>query len=1184
MTKAGLTLQTSPAFQRYLDYRLVAERMEPAPLWEEVAALESTCVEALAKTPQAQALLHLSRYLALAERLIALTLTPHEWHTYQQVTAELQRVRSWQMVGITNLLPQDRLAPFEDFYRYADQRTHALVSNLLAKMEALGSDPNSIVVPAKAGTQRLDPRLRPSGMTISPRIAVLVTGGFHTPAIQALLHERQIPSVTLAPKLTRVEGDPRSRYLEAFFPEQTPLSRLFLGEKLSMNPPPALAASTARFGYPGRTELASENYGSLAGIEAQLLSLTPAERTQTHAALAGLPVIEEIVTETVTSGTPPGATTRSSHRQDAHPATTQRSAPTVTELTQRLLVKSLNPSDPAKALRHLITFRVRVHPNGPQGSTPLPREIAALSRTASAVSTTEVGDHLITRAAIPSTRWHRGRLWLSQSLWKPLQAHLDSFKTRFTAYQRPVLATFQLLALPMGHVFWFWRWVEGRLGRTLSPWAKAALEEIGFTGSLQMVAWALLFGPLRGIATALGLPPGMTVVSALLGKAVAFMLAHTEAQYVPGVTRRLGWRTRQDWKDRLALVGLGLVTAGVALGGAMLGWYWLGGRTVGFIVGGTASLAVVTHLHFLYGLHGLWKLYRQWLLELEPNLQWRVAPTLGRSGLSGAVTQLCTILQQDPDHEIRRMAAEALGKLGDPQAMVQLNVEARQIVLEALIQVLRIDTDVRVRKATAKALGQFNDLRVPAPLVQRLYGDSHTGVQQAVAESLDRLCAFWGIDQLTQTLHQDPIWEVREGAACALGWKENPDAVMSLAQTLQQDPAPAVRLASAVAFGHIGDPRAVDPLLQAFQEDSEPIVRGATAWVLGWLAKMGSCRNRRPQVEAVLSTRLTTEPDEEVRGAIQRALQTLKEGDTGTSEDSPSGSVSVVHPFDFLNEWALAFLGIPGWAVLAWTGLAVVLFLFGRHVFKKRGQITKWLTLTLFPTRERRSPSGASSHSFLGTVGKLLGIPTAVFFIVLQMTSPVQAAKGKAVIFQSTGEVAAVTVQVEPGDTVYGQRVLYRHTEIEDRIYGEEHHHVNKANPQFEGRPGNRIERGRRARIMLRIGEVMKIPGPLNPKMVLKKFGKDFSPEVRAQLEELARTFQPTAQPKPSPLTQGAKAKAQQPKKVTAPERQKQVPVESRELQKHQAAIVVLREEQATLEQKVQGLRAEIKKAEETLR
>ena len=102
------------------------------------------------------------------------------------------------------------------------------------------------------------------------------------------------------------------------------------------------------------------------------------------------------------------------------------------------------------------------------------------------------------------------------------------------------------------------------------------------------------------------------------------------------------------------------------------------------------------------------------------------ALALGDLGDARAVESLIMALK-DADKAVRRLAAEALGKLGDPRG------------IEFLIAALK-DEETRERVCAARALGELGDARAVEPL-KALLGDKHSYVREVTTEALKQLRA-----------------------------------------------------------------------------------------------------------------------------------------------------------------------------------------------------------------------------------------------------------------------------------------------------------------------------------------------------------------------------------------------------------------------------------------------------------
>jgi HEAT repeat protein len=204
---------------------------------------------------------------------------------------------------------------------------------------------------------------------------------------------------------------------------------------------------------------------------------------------------------------------------------------------------------------------------------------------------------------------------------------------------------------------------------------------------------------------------------------------------------------------------------------------------------------------------------------------------------------------KDKEWEVRREAANALGKLNNPET------------LEPLAKVLD-DPDGDVREAAAIALGKMGDRRAVGPLVLALK-DELAGVRRIAAAGLSRI---------------DPDW---------VSLAETRAAVEKLKVAIQ-DAEPAVRFFVAQLLVNLGEmssdtllgfsaedqltspaikrKRMATSLFIALLEDRDRDVRQAAAEALGHL---GGERAKQAL------TRAGSDPDGDVVAATQMALQTI---------------------------------------------------------------------------------------------------------------------------------------------------------------------------------------------------------------------------------------------------------------------------------------------------------------------
>ena len=176
-------------------------------------------------------------------------------------------------------------------------------------------------------------------------------------------------------------------------------------------------------------------------------------------------------------------------------------------------------------------------------------------------------------------------------------------------------------------------------------------------------------------------------------------------------------------------------------------------------------------------------------------------------------------LLHDSDAMARRTAAEALGKIGNPQAIAGLVVALG-------------DQSPIVREASVRSLGGIGPLDLVARVhIAGLLIDPVQSVRSAASQtlaSLDAVQELWPL-AMSQLAHADP--EVRRAVIQAFESVESPEVVRALADRLQ-DPDPDVRRAAVAVLGESGDPKLVELLLEQLRADSSSNVRAEIAYRL----------------------------------------------------------------------------------------------------------------------------------------------------------------------------------------------------------------------------------------------------------------------------------------------------------------------------------------------------------------
>jgi HEAT repeat protein len=176
-------------------------------------------------------------------------------------------------------------------------------------------------------------------------------------------------------------------------------------------------------------------------------------------------------------------------------------------------------------------------------------------------------------------------------------------------------------------------------------------------------------------------------------------------------------------------------------------------------------------------------------------------------------------LLHDSDAVVRRTAAEALGKIGDQQAVPSLVLSLG-------------DPSSMVRESSAQSLSQLGPLdMVTRERIAGLLVDPVPTVRNTAAQtlaSLDSPKALWPM-AMSQLVHNDP--DVRRAVIQALEGVDSPEGLKTLEISLK-DPDPRVRRAAVIALAESGVPNVSAQLRERLTEDSSSDVRAESAYRL----------------------------------------------------------------------------------------------------------------------------------------------------------------------------------------------------------------------------------------------------------------------------------------------------------------------------------------------------------------
>lgn len=194
------------------------------------------------------------------------------------------------------------------------------------------------------------------------------------------------------------------------------------------------------------------------------------------------------------------------------------------------------------------------------------------------------------------------------------------------------------------------------------------------------------------------------------------------------------------------------------------------------------------------------------------DLQDEIIEALVRHGRT--TVELLIAQLQAEDLEVRRSAAVALGRIGDPRAT------------PALVNALN---DPPLAIDAANALGEIGDTRAVDGLVE-LIGSEDSPTRQAAVSALNSFAAPEMSKRINPLLH-DPDPNVRESAVKIAGYFGYPESAGVLVE-LSRDSNERVRGAAIEHLPYVEDERAFDVLAQAMKEET-PSVRAAAARALG---------------------------------------------------------------------------------------------------------------------------------------------------------------------------------------------------------------------------------------------------------------------------------------------------------------------------------------------------------------
>lgn len=216
------------------------------------------------------------------------------------------------------------------------------------------------------------------------------------------------------------------------------------------------------------------------------------------------------------------------------------------------------------------------------------------------------------------------------------------------------------------------------------------------------------------------------------------------------------------------------------------------------------------------------------LKDPDPVVRRTAALSLGKIADPGVAVALREGLF-DPDETVRRYSAWALGNLGDSA------IDPAGLVL---VQQLN-DPVPEVKTAVAQAIGKIGATQGMVELLGEALNEADPETRRAVVQALGWLESPSAYQMLLDALTDEDA-DVRQGAVAALGELGDAHALPAIRQRLLKDPDVGVRSEAAFRLGKLGDDSLLPTLQFISAKDEDANVRRWAAWAVTSLTEGSS--------------------------------------------------------------------------------------------------------------------------------------------------------------------------------------------------------------------------------------------------------------------------------------------------------------------------------------------------------
>jgi len=175
-----------PQLTSYIDYVTGGKDLDAKDLLKEIPLAEDKIIEVLAVTGDEKRFVEISKSLGLLTKYFKLDLTPEDYTSFQENKSHISTA-SWlgflkdycqkynlPVPEYTASLIDENFAKLDDFYKLGLEREKSFIRNIEEKMSQSET-----------------------------KLAVLITGGFHTPGVSRMLKEKGYSYIVVTPVITK---------------------------------------------------------------------------------------------------------------------------------------------------------------------------------------------------------------------------------------------------------------------------------------------------------------------------------------------------------------------------------------------------------------------------------------------------------------------------------------------------------------------------------------------------------------------------------------------------------------------------------------------------------------------------------------------------------------------------------------------------------------------------------------------------------------------------------------------------------------------------------------------------------------------------------------------------------------------------------------------------------------------